>query len=87
MQENDQKVDCRKEGKVKEYVWCKMVHNEAARSLKMMQPILMQHFGDEYKIPDVIIWQTSNTWIHSYEVWPEEQSNIRKTNKTLLIHR
>ena len=32
------------EGEMKEYVACKMVCNQAERSLKMMQPVLIHNF-------------------------------------------
>ena len=43
--------DCTEDGEMKEYVGWKMVHSQAERSLKMMQPVLMQSFTDKVMIP------------------------------------
>ena len=44
------KFDCIEEGEMKEYVGY-MGQNQAERSLKMMQPVLIQSFEDEIKTP------------------------------------
>ena len=58
---------------MKEYVECKMVHNLAEMSLKMMGPSLIQSFEDEFEI--------AGGHIYSYEVCPEKETDVRKTNK------
>ena len=45
------KFDCMEEDELNEYVRCKMVHNQEERPLKMMQPVLIQSFEDEFEIP------------------------------------
>lgn len=50
-EENEQftsRFDCDDVGEVKEYVGCKIIHDEKDRSIKFVQPVMIQSFGDEF---------------------------------------
>ena len=43
--------DCDDVGEMKEYVGCKLTINKKERSMKFTQPVLIQSFEDEFKLP------------------------------------
>jgi hypothetical protein len=50
--------DCDDIGELQEYVGCKIVHDQANRSVKFTQPVLLQSFRDEFQIPDSVHHET-----------------------------
>ena len=50
--------DCDDIGELKEYVGCKVEHNGANGTVKFTQPVLLQSFRDEFKIPDSVHHET-----------------------------
>ena len=49
--------DCSDEGEMTDYIGCKIDRDRNDRSLKMTQPVLIQSFTDEFKLPN----KTPNT--------------------------
>ena len=45
------KFDCIAEHEMKEYVKCKKVNNQGEKLLKMMQPLLIKSFENDFEIP------------------------------------
>ena len=76
------KFDCMEEDGMKEYFQCKMVYNQAQWLLKIIQTVLKHSFEDECK--KLRGHNSSSTWIYSFDVWPEEQADVKMTNKILL---
>ena len=45
--------DCADEGEMREYVGCKLDVNKDERSMKITQPVLLQSYNDEFKLPAI----------------------------------
>jgi hypothetical protein len=43
--------DCDDQGELKEYIGCKADHDMENGSIKLMQPVLMQSYEDEFDLP------------------------------------
>jgi hypothetical protein len=43
--------DCDDQGELKEYIGCKVDHDMENGSIKLMQPVLMQSYEDEFDLP------------------------------------